>query len=827
MEKGSLWFKPDVRNLASAWQRSHEQSLSSMIRNYFNIAFRSILKNKVFAVINVAGLAIGIAASMLIIQYVSFEKSYETFHEKADNIYRLTLDIYNNGVFEVTDCETHARIGPLLMEKSSYVADFVRMYHKDGMVNLKVGSDMFVEKDIYFADSTVFNVFTLPVLHGDTKRPLADPFRAVISESTAKKYFGSSDAVGKSIEVDLGTYLITAVISDLSPNTHLKFSILLSHTTIPKLIPNYDDWNGNNEYTYLLMAPHTNLREFNTELGALSETLKDKIGESRYTAEPIRDIHLHSNKSFEPEANGSMRVVYIMLIISLFIIVIAWVNYINLATARSVERAREVGIRKVVGSSRLQLVLQLLIESLVVNAIAAIIALGLFQVSLPYFQELAGQPVSWKITSDVVLWLLFLMMFAVGSLLSGLYPALVLSGFKPVQVLKGKLRSSAHGQRLRQALVVIQFSATIVLIIGMGTVFMQVKHMRSFDLGLNTSQMLIIKSQPLTNDSITRAAFVSFKSEMIRQSDVERVALSECLPGSSIHELNTSTVLREGASEGSALTMYFFSIDEDFAPTLEMTFAAGRNFEPGSERYAQVIINEEALRRLGFENAEQAVGSKVKFQGNQIDPPVVIGVLRNFHQRSPKEEHLPLLLFYTQETDYFAARLNSKDLDRTVESIKGIWDRVFPNTLFNYYFLDEKFNQQYKAETQFGTVVAIFSGLAVFLACLGLFGLSSYTIVQRTKEIGIRKVLGASITHIVELLSFGFVKVILVAALLSLPVAYMAVDSWLSHYAVRINLHAGFFIIPVIIILLIALITVSIQTIKTAVANPTDSLRQE
>jgi putative ABC transport system permease protein len=796
-----------------------------MIKNYFSVAYRTLLKHPVFTLINVVGLAIGMAAFMLIMEYVRFERSYENFHVNADRIYRLTLDIYKAGQYEVTDCETHARIAPLLKEKSSHVVDFVRMYHKDGAVTVKAENNAFLQQGIYFADSSVFDIFTLNILHGD-KRALTEPYRVAISESIAKKYFGTTDVIGKTMEVDYGNYDVTAVFADLPDNTHLKFGILLSHNTLFKIRSGYDDWTGNNEYSYLLMAPGTDVASFNQELAAVCASLKDKLEDSRYKAEPIKDIHLHSNKSFEPEVNGNIKVVYVMLAIAVFVIFIVWVNYVNLSTARAMERAREVGIRKVMGSLRLQLVQQFLAESVIVNLLAGILAFTFFYTALPFFHELSGQAPSVGVDDNLHFLKWFVVLLATGSLLSGIYPAFVLSAFNPVAVLKGKFRSSGHGQRLRQALVVVQFAATIVLIIGTATVFLQIRHMRNYDLGLTPEQTLIVNAPRM--DSTFATSFETFKTEMLRYAQVKNIARSEGVPGTEIHEMNTTTLARySGGQHDNELTIYFYRIDADFIPTMNIKMAMGKNFEPGGPQKPQVIINEEAARRLGFANAEEAVGSRVTFVGSDLEPPVVIGVIKNFHQRSPKEEHLPMLFMYDEEATYFSLRLDTQDLPQTIASVKNVWTDIFPNTAFHYYFLDEQFERQYVADARFGKVVATFSGLACFLACLGLFGLSSYTIVQRTKEIGIRKVLGASIVEIIRLLALDFVKVVMVAVIIALPLAYFAVEDWLSGYSVRVSLSGLLFVVPVIVILLITLLTVSFQTVKMALANPVESLKQE
>lgn len=799
-----------------------------MFRNYLTIAYRTLLKNKVFSLINILGLAIGMGACLLIIHYVRFELSYENFHENADNIYRVTIDLYNGSEYEETDCETYGPLGPMLKNRMPEVVGFVRMYHY-GNQEAKVGEKKFFEERIYFADSSAFTVFSYDVLSGNPETALTSPFQTVITASTAKKYFGHTDVIGETIKIANSSYQVSVVIADIPPNTHLKYDFLLSHTSINKMWDWYEkyEWSGNNEYTYLLMAPGKDLASFNEKLTQLSIDLKDKIGDERFVAEPINDIHLYSHKTFEPEVNGNAEVVYFLLIIAVFIITIAWVNYINISTARAVERAREVGIRKVMGSGRSQLIAQFLLESVIISLLAAGMALTFLQISLPVFRDISGQPLPLNIITDHVFWYLLLGLVGMGTLLSGLYPAFVLSSFQPTVVLKGKLRTSSHGHWLRKGLVVFQFATTVIFIACTGTVFLQISHLRDQDLGMDIHQTLALHAPSLdVPDSVYQEKIKSLKYELLRHAEVQNVSLSESLPGLSLHELSTrSGIKRVGQDElEGTYNYYIISIDADFIPTMNMQLIKGRNFEGGMPNQHQVIVNEEAARLLGFANAEEAVASQITGGG---EPATIIGVIKNYHQRSPKEKHLPMIFPYSASGSYLTLRLNTQQIRETIVSIEATWQNVFPNSVFHYFFLDEKYDQQYRADTQFGQVVAIFSTLAIFIACLGLFGLSSFTILQRTKEIGIRKVLGASVGQIVQLLSQDFIRLVLLASVVALPIAYFAMKEWLAGYATRISLSWWLFAIPLVVVLLIALLTVSFQTLKAAMANPAKSLRYE
>lgn len=803
-----------------------------MFSSYFKIGWRNLLKSKGYSFINISGLALGIACFLFLLSYVRYERSYEDFHKNADNIYRVTLDLYKGSEFLMTDCETYAPFGPLAKEQMPEVVDFVRMMNNDN-TRVKIGEQKFLEEKSYFADSSVFTVFSFKSLHGNLATALSKPNQVVITASTAEKYFGRTDVVNESIEARGGLYKITAVLEDVPANTHLKFDFLLSHVTYPSIQNNYtdDNWgSGNNEFTYLLMAPGTDIIAFNKKLTDLSASLKDKINEDRFSAEPIKDIHLYSHKTYEPEVNGNAQTVYALLIIAVFVMGLAWVNYINLSTAKAMERAREVGVRKVMGSARSQLILQFLTESILVNLAAAAMALVIIKIGSPYFYDLTGQPLI-DLFQYNSFWYSLATILSVGIILSGGYPAIVLSSFDPVTVLKGKFRSSVHGQWLRQGLVVFQFAATTVLIICLSAVYLQIKHLQNYDLGMDISQTLILRAPDVDQaDSIFQNKYISFKTELLRDPAIQVVSQSQSIPGSGtasgLNEMSTTqSVFQVGKDKnGNSFNYSHYPIDADFIPAFGMELRAGRNFEAGMPNKNLVIINEEASKSLGFASPQEAIGSKITFNNSST----IIGVVKDFYQRSPKESHVPMILrYYSGFSGYVTLKVESNNIKETVDYAKKNWDALFPSSPFSYFFLDEKYNQQYKADAQFGIVMATFSVIAIVIACLGLFGLSSFTILQRTKEIGIRKVLGGSVTQIVQLLSRDFIKLVLVAAVLAMPLSYMAMEQWLSSYAVRIDLSISMFIIPLITIVLISILTVSTQTFKAANTNPVNSLRSE
>jgi putative ABC transport system permease protein len=802
-----------------------------MIATYLRIAYRSLRKNQLFTYINVLGLAISMTAFLFLIQYVRFEYSYESFHVKADDIFRVTTLFYNGSELVANDCETFAPLGPLLQEKLPEVKAYARMYGIDGLINVKTGDKNFLETGMYWADHSVFDVFTYKVLSGQAENALTAPFEVVMTESMAIKYFGRADIIGESIEIDKHAYHVKAVVQDVPPNSHLSYKFLLSRLSFPVVKPWYTDdkWNNNNEYTYILTAPGTDLKTLNEKISKLITGVQEVIPDTRFVAEHIKDIHLYSQKSYEPSPSGNARTITFVLLMAFFVIVIAWVNYVNLSTARSLERAREVGVRKVMGSLRSQLMWQFLSESLIANALAGVIALIILQLAFPLLRMMSGLPTE-LLLDDHTFWLIFGALVMGGTLLSGIYPAIVLSSFKPSLVLKGKLQSSSHGRGLRKALVVVQFSITVVLMISLCTVYLQVKHLRNIDLGMNFDQMVVITGRHIrVENSVASQKSRALKSELLRYSEFRQVGRGESLPGVDIQELSTTTVTRVG--KGSSPSGYVYSyigIDQDYIPTLAMTLAAGRNFEDREEQHDQVIINETAARMLGFVSPQEAVGQLVSFRTRpDTEGSKVIGVLKDFYFRSPKEPHLPMLFYYSNTSDYFAIRTNATDMQSALTDIQSAWNRVYPGTVLSYFFLDDKYNQQYFADVKFGNVMASSSLLIVVIACLGLFGLSSYTIIQRTKEIGVRKVLGASVTGIMRLLCRDFIGTVLMAALLALPAGYWLMEEWLSTYAVRIEQHPLIFAGAVLMVVLLALLTVGTETFRAATRNPVDAIKHE
>lgn len=537
----------------------------------------------------------------------------------------------------------------------------------------------------------------------------------------------------------------------------------------------------------------------------------------------MKDIHLYSHRSYEPEPNGNSRTVQFMYGIAFLILFIAWINYINLSTAKAMERAREVGVRKVMGSFRGQLVFQFLSESFIISLLATVLALVAIYILWPSFVRLSGVPLSEHQLFTLPFWKLIARITIAGALIAGIYPAFVLSSFKPVQVLKGKFQSTLHGQWLRKGLVVFQFASAVLLIITLSTVFLQMNHLKRQDLGMSIDQVLALRTPSLYYDSIYLTKTDLFKNDLTQQAAVLKMGKSGgALPGMDMQELSsTSSFYREGDTKKTGFVYYITSLDEDLAEALDFKFAAGRNF---NKEEKGVILNEVAIRLLGFSNAEQAIGSNVVLYDEQ---QTIIGVLNNFHQRSPKESHIPMVFRYSAYADYFAIRFKPDQVDEIINVAKKSWNKAYPGSPFEYEFLDERFNEQYKSDQQFEKVVGLFSILAAFIACLGLFGLSLFTILQRMKEIGIRKVLGASVMQVVGLLSRDFIQLVVIASVIAIPLAYLLMQDWLSSFATHVSLTVWMFVVPAVTVLIISFITVSFQTIRAAQSNPANTLKNE
>lgn len=810
-----------------------------MFRNYLKIAWRNLIKNKVYSGINIGGLALGITSCLLILQYVNFETSYEDFHESKDLIYRVKQDRYNDGVLTTEWAAGAFAVGTQFGEAIPEIEDYVKLIDAGDVVVDNGGETLKIENVLYSSES-FFQIFSYPLLSGDKTTMLSENRTAALSEETALKIYGTTDIIGKTIEFNGdSSYRITGVYKDMPTNTQLKPNILLSYKTFREriLVENDQDpdadsntwWFSDGCLTYLKLKEGVNPSMVEAKFIPIvqeqaGEQFKSNNEASVYTLQALTDIHLYSNYMGEPNPTGDGKSVYLLLGIAFFIIVIAWINYINLATARALSRAKEVGIRKTLGSQRKQLVFQFFIESFLFNVLALIIALGLTAISIPFFNSISGQELSIGFLLDVNFWVGLISLFVFGVLLSGSYPAFVLSRFKPVEVLKGKMVSTKEGSFLRKALVVFQFAASLFLLIGTLTVYQQIQFMRKQALGLNIDKTLVVVP-PIVTDSTYLGQMTSFKQNLLKYPAIKSVAAASTIPGQPV-DWNAGGIKLVSQEETEGKQYRVIGVDYDYVDQFGLQLIAGRKFseEFGTDPEA-VIFNRAGITQLGFNNPEEAIGKRIDFWGNQY---TVIGVSENFNQESLRLPYEPMVIRLIPDVrGYFTIKQSSEDIAQTIALVEQEWNNFFPGNTYEYFFLDDHFNDQYKADQRFGKIFGFFTGLAILVACLGLFGLASFTTLQRTKEIGIRKVLGASIPGILKLLYKEFALLLVIAFFIAIPIAWFTSSNWLEGYAFRISMHWSYFLLPFVAIVLIALITVSFQTVKASLANPVKSLRTE
>ncbi|MCI0693634.1 ABC transporter permease [candidate division KSB1 bacterium] len=806
-----------------------------MFKNYLKIALRTLRRNKVYSFINITGLAISIAACLLILQYVSFELSYDTFHANADNLYRLTNDRHQNGQLTQHGVITYPSVPKAMKADYPEVVNYTRLIQN--RVYLRHGETGFDESIVY-ADSAFLSMFSFPLLLGEAKTALAPPNSILLSESSAKKYFGGKwreqEILGKLINrnnrVDQA---ITGVFKDVPANSHIKLDFLVSYSTFRQTWPQAEDsWTNSNFMVYLQLAPGTDPKALEKKFTAFSEryfqgTKVTNSLESFYL-QSLKDIHLYSDYEYETWAHGNGTAVWTLLMVAGFILLIAWVNYINLTTARSLERAKEAGVRKVVGARKRQLVEQLAIESLLFNLLGLMVAIMLIELSRPFISEKLGIYFS-SAFSTGRLGLAFIALFLLGTLASALYPGFLLSSFETISVLKGKLTRSARGYLMRRSLVVFQFVMSFVLIAGTYAVYSQIDFMLHQNLGMNISQTLVINGPRLTRwDSTYYDHINSFKAELLRYPAISSVTASQRLPGRRTGRI--FDLQRKGGDPAQRYTTSEIGVDYQFFETFEMPILAGRGFGRSDHNMdfnaiKTVVINATAAKLLGFEKPEAAIQQGLRYWGKEWE---IAGVVADHHQQSlhvPVEPIIFMPLYST--SNFFFVKLQPRNLEETIAAVQGKYLEFFPGNSFSHFFLDDYFNAQYQTDRRFGAAFGLFAGLGVLLACLGLFGLSFFTTAQRTKEIGVRKVLGASTGSIWGLLSKDYSKLVLLAALLASPATYFAVSRWLAGYAYRIDLGWPIFLVSTLIVLAVALLTVSYQTIKAALANPVEALRYE
>lgn len=809
-----------------------------MIKNYFKIAFRNLWKHKVFSAINIIGLAMGLACFIVIAMYVVDELSYDKFHEKADRIYRINTDIRFGGT-DLNMAVSSDPLGATLKKDYPQVEEFARLFGSDGPKLIKKGNDYINEVKVVHADSTLFNVFTLPTITGDTKTALNEPNTVVITETAAKKYFNSvNEAMGKNVETNENgstLYKVTAVIKDIPRNSHFNFDFFFSMDNVDY---GFGNFLSNNFHTYVVLKPGTDYKAFNKNFRQVVEkyvvpqasqlmevkSMEDfeKAGNKlEYSLIPLTDIHLHSSRGVELGTNGNIQYVYIFSAVALFILLIACINFMNLSTARSAGRAKEVGIRKVLGTEKKSLIGQFLSESSLMALLAMVLAIFIAWLSLPWFNDIAAKQMNMAVLfrSPFIFFLLLLPVLV--GVLAGIYPAFFLSAFQPISVLKGKINTGQSKSNLRNGLVILQFSLSIVFIAGTLIIYKQLNYIQTTKIGFNKDQMLVVNAGGLPRESRE-----SFKNEVSKIGGVISSSFAGYLPVSNSSRSDNTWSTEAVMNEKNGFNMQNWRVDYDYISNLGMKIIRGRNFlrEFGSDSSA-VIINETAAKVIGVDNP---LGKKLfSIDENKTIAYTIIGVVSNFHFESLRQDIGPLCFRLGNNRWEVALRVQTADLKNLVAKVEARHKEMAPGMPFNYQFLDESFDNMYREEQRVGKVAFTFSLLAVLIACLGLFGLATYMAEQRTKEIGVRKVLGATVPDIVSMLSKDFLRLVLISFVIAVPLSWYFMNQWLQDFAFRINIGWWIFGAAGIIAVLIAFATVSFQAIKAAIANPVKSLRTE
>lgn len=806
-----------------------------MLKNYLKIAWRNIRRQPGYSSINIIGLAIGIAACVLILQYVDFEMSYEDFHVKKERIYRVEQDRYDAGKLSTQWSAGAYAVGNYFKAGIPEIEDYVKLVQRGDFVANINGQPVKIENS-FFATPSFFTVFTYPLVKGNPATALKEPYAVVLSETTAQNLFGKEDPMGKLLDLNQDQqFKVSGVFKDMPENTQLQPNMLLSYATfvIAAKKQNFDAenaWLSDGCLNYLLLRENQDPKLVEAKFKpivdkAVAADMKRFNASVNYRLQPLTKIHLNSHYMGEPGITRDGKTVYLLLGIAFFIVVIAWVNYVNLATARAIGRAREVGIRKAIGSLRGQLIVQFLAESALLNALAMFLAFILVLIAIPGFNSLSGQHLSFSLLGSGNFWLSMGGLFFIGVFFSGLYPAFVLSGFKPIEVLKGKLVSTTQGALLRKSLVVFQFVASLFLLIGTVVVYSQIQYMRKQSLGIDINQMLVITPTVVNNDSTFLSRMNAYKESLLQNTAIGKITVSTTIPGQPV-DWNAGGIRLVGADENTQKQYRVIGVDYDFIKTYDMKIIAGRPFskEFGTDDHA-VIYNRRAVEHIGFAKPEDAIGKRIDFWGEQY---TIVGVADNFHNQSLKEAYEPLIIRLIPDlSGYISMKIKAKDASAVINLAKEQWSVFFPGNNFEYFFLDEHFAKQYQADQRFGKVFGLFTLLAILVACLGLFGLASYTTLQRRKEIGIRKVLGASVAGILSILYKEFVVLLVISFLIAAPLALISSTRWLEGYAFRMDMRWYFFVIPFLVICAIALLTVSFQSIRAAVANPVKSLRTE
>ncbi len=810
-----------------------------MIKNYFKIAWRNLKSQPFFTFLNVMGLVIGIAGSLLISLYIYDELNFDNMYTDADRIYRINIDVKFGGQ-ETNGSEVSAPIAGAILNDYPQVEMATRFRNRGSALVKANDNDANVkESNTTSVDPSFFNMFDFDLLYGDKNTALKDANTVILTRSAAEKHFKIEEAIGKSVIINNNqTYVVTGIIEDMPKNSILRnHSVFMSLVGVEEALEN--DWGSNNFATFVKLRPDAKIADFDQAIQALfskyiipwAQSFVPGITEEQFIASGnfynfstinIKDIHLHSNRHPEMSPNGSIQNVYILSFIALFLIALASVNFMNLSTAQSLKRAKEVGIRKTLGSKKIELIGQFLVESGLITFISLLLAIVVAAIAMPFFNQLADKDISLPIANPIF-WLVLILFGTVLGILSGLYPAFFMSKFKPVKVLKGSASGSKGGNGIRNSLVVFQFAISVFLMVSTLVVFKQLKYIQNKELGYSKEQVLVIEDVYAAGNQVQ-----TLKQKAKQLTQVINATLSSFLPTPSSR--SDSSFFEEGkTAQEEALQMQQWGADFDYLSTLDLELIAGRDFDKNfSTDSTAIIVNEAAVAILGV-TPEEALGKRVTSDFNEEDPVylTIIGVVKDFHFKSLRDNIEALSIGIGNYSNALTLKLNSNNFSQTIEQLEQIWNSVAPGQPFSYYFLEESFNESYKAEQRLGSIFTIFTILSIIIACLGLFGLATFNAEKRAKEIGVRKVLGASVSQITYKLAIDFLKLVVLAILISIPFAWYAMSKWLEDFSYRIEIGWGVFAIVIVLAIVISILTVSYQSIKAAIVNPVNSLRNE
>lgn len=815
-----------------------------MWKSYIKITFRQLTRHKIFSLINLLGLALGMFAFIIIYKYVSFERSYDQFHTFSDQIYRVNHERFIDGEFQYKKAQTFIPTGEAMRDEYPEVVDYATLFRisaeSDILVNVENDQDeltQFNEKRVYHVKGDFFNVFSFPIIEGNQNLKGLEPNTVVISQSMANKYFGNASAIGKMISHNYAkNYKVVGVFEDVPSNSHLKFDFLFAWQDISG--DDASNWRNDGFYTYLLLAPET--RESDLEAKLPNFANKYISGNSQqnlssaFTLQPLSSIHLDSDLLAEIEPNNEARLVYGVLAVGIFVLVMAWINFINLTVSKFLDRSKEVGIRKAIGSNRGQLMIQFLTESILINGIALFLSCTILYLLSPYVSSLIGGGVEFSFFYSFQDWIIPIFILLIGSVVAGLYPAILLSSVRPIRALKNYLADipCRNPFSFKQSLVVFQFVISMVMIAASVIAYKQLTFMKNSSLGIDLNGTVVLNTQatfgPPGSDSLFTQKLSSLKDQLNSQSNVRGVTASYDIPGKEY--LTMMPNFRHSKNADEMVSLYFTRMDPDFIPTFEANLLAGRNFIPGKDVQYSVILNKDALHVLGFQSPEDAIGEELSWGNKNLANAEIVGVV-DFRTVSLKESNLPIAYTSTFFPYKYVSvkfdELDGSNAAANLEMIQDIWGEIFPDKPFDFFFLDDLFNSQYNSEQKFGEILGLFTLLAIAVACLGLYGTTSISISRKVKEVSVRKIMGANLSHLIFIFSKNTLYLILISGLVSIPLIYFGMGNWLENYPNRIEISIWNYLIPVLFIGLITALILGYQILKVSRVNPAQILKNE